>query len=113
MLYLKGDKEKCYDLLIRLRSSYKNRLNENFVLLFAKVSIELEKDLEEPLKLANSYIERRYCPNIYLARVILKKQLGIDYLSDEKKFKKSLKYVGERERDYYLNNPEGIYMNNF
>ena len=113
MLYLKGDKEKCYDLLIRLRSSYKNRLNENFVLLFAKVSIELEKDLEEPLKLANSYIERRYCPNIYLARVILKKQLGIDYLSDEKKFKKSLKYVGKRERDYYLNNPEGIYMNNF
>ena len=113
IMYIKNMKDKAYDYLVKLKTIYKNRLNENFVLLFAKLSCELGKNLNEALELANNYYERRYSPNIYLARVILKKELGINYEEDQKMFKKSLNFVGKREKEYYLNNPDGIYMNNF
>ena len=68
--------------------------------------------LNEVYNFLEQTINRRYSCSRYFTLIKLGKLIDKDTKKYEKLYKKSIKYASEKEREYYLNNPNEFMMNN-
>ena len=104
--------QEAYDLLKDIIINDKKEITDNLVCLYAELSIALNLDLNEVYNFLEQTINRRYSCSRYFTLIKLGKLIDKDTKKYEKLYKKSIKYASEKEREYYLNNPNEFMMNN-
>ena len=104
--------QEAYDLLKDIIINDKKEITDNLVCLYAELSIVLNLDLNEVYNFLEQTINRRYSCSRYFTLIKLGKLIDKDTKKYEKLYKKSIKYASEKEREYYLNNPNEFMMHN-
>ena len=104
--------QEAYDLLKDIIINDKKEITDNLVCLYAELSIALNLDLNEVYNFLEQTINRRYSCSRYFTLIKLGKLINKDTKKYEKLYKKSIKYASEKEREYYLNNPNEFMINN-
>ena len=104
--------QEAYDLLKDIIINDKKEITDNLVCLYAELSIALNLDLNEVYNFLEQTINRRYSCSRYFTLIKLGKLIDKDIKKYEKLYKKSIKFASEKEREYYLNNPNEFMMNN-
>lgn len=107
------DVDKAYELCkLAIEKSIGNG-NENVGNIFAEASIILNKDLEKVYSFLLETRDRRYDISRLFMIIKVGKLLDKDVSFYQKQYKKALKNVSIKEKNYYLNNPEFVTINNY
>lgn len=105
--------QEAYDIAKKTIDECCYDVSENLGNVYAECSIELNKDLEDVYQFLIKSRERRHAISRLFMIIKVGKILKKDVANFEKEFKIALNNVTEKEREYYLSNPETFMMNNY
>ena len=103
----------AYETSKKLIQENKGEISENLGNVYAESALQLNKDLEEVYNYLISNRERRYdISRIYMI-IKVGTKLNKNVRVYKRQFRKALKQVSVRERNYYKNKPSIFMMNNY